>query len=181
MEENKLIKKAKKGEKEAFGLLYDKYAAVIYRYFFLRLGGQKEIAEDLTQEVFLDVWRNIGNYNVKGVPFVSYLYTVARNALTDYWRTKRKYVDFEDLAESSFVAYSNDVENTLDEKREMEIIKKALGYLEPAYQEVLIMKFVEDLSNKEIASVLGKSEGAVRVIQHRAIKQLKKHLQKYEH
>jgi len=178
MEEDKLIKKAKRGEKEAFGLLYDKYVSSIYRYFFLRLGGQKDLAEDLTQEVFMNVWKNIGNYDLRGVPFISYLYRVARNALTDHWRTQKKFVDLESLIESSLVADKDEIESTLDNKKEVEVIKKALFYLDPTYQEVLIMKFVEELSNKEIALALGKSEGAVRVIQHRAIKQLKNYLEK---
>jgi RNA polymerase sigma-70 factor (ECF subfamily) len=178
MEEDKLIKKAKRGEKEAFGLLYDKYVSYIYRYFFLRLGGQKDLAEDLTQEVFMNVWKNIGNYDLRGVPFISYLYRVARNALTDHWRTQKKFVDLESLIESSLVADKDEIESTLDNKKEVEVIKKALFYLDPTYQEVLIMKFIEELSNKEIALALGKSEGAVRVIQHRAIKQLKNYLEK---
>jgi RNA polymerase sigma-70 factor (ECF subfamily) len=179
MEEEKLIKKAKTGEREAFGALYDKYAGVIYRYIFLRCGGEKALAEDITHEVFLNAWKNIANYDLRGVPFLGYLYKIARNSLTDHWRVKKTYADIEDVAESNLVAKDDGLENKIDEKEVLNKIKSILPLMEPSYQEIILMKFVEDFSNKEISVMLGKSEGAIRVMQHRAIKQLKEYLKKY--
>jgi len=178
MEDKELIKKIKKGEVELFGELYEKYAKQIYRYFYLRLGGKKELAEDFTQEVFLNSWRNIKNYEAKEIPFISYLYKIARNILIDYWRSKKAVLDLELFLDSQLVSYTLQSGERLDDLKQIERIKEALIKLEPSYQEIIILKFIEDLSNKEIAIALGKSEGAVRVLQHRAIKQIKKYLEK---
>lgn len=178
MEDDKLIKKAKRGESAAFGEIYDKYAPKIYRYVFLKLNGKKGDAEDLTHEVFLSAWKNVENFNERGVPFMSYLYKIARNAVIDHWRTVRPTYDIETVSEENFSVNPNVAEN-MDFDSDMALVKECLSKLEPAYQDVLIMKFIEDLSNKEIAHTLEKSEGAVRVIQHRALKQLKKEIEKH--
>ncbi len=179
MEENKLLKRAKKGESSAFGSIYDEYAPKIYRFIFLKLGGNKGDAEDLTHEVFLSAWKSMESFDIRGVPFGSYLYKVARNAVIDYWRTKKRSLDIDSVPDEIF---SNDPEvaEEMDFKADIEAVKRCIGYLEPTYQDVLIMKFVEDMPNKEIAKSLEKTEGAIRVIQHRALKQLKKELEKNE-
>lgn len=180
MEDDKLIEMAKKGKSEAFGLLYDKYVSSIYRYLFLRVGGDKGLAEDLTHNVFLAAWKNMGNYEIRGVPFLSYLYRIAKNELTDYWRTKKTTIDIYDLSDSEAMSAKHDWGESLDEKQILEKIKNAIPLLEDSYQEVIILKFVEGFSNKEIAEMLGKSEGAIRVLQHRALKQLKSYLENLE-
>ena len=179
MEDEKLLRKAKKGDSSSFGEIYDKYAPKIYRYFFLKLGGRKGEAEDLTHEVFLSAWKNIETFDVRGVPFSSYLYKVARNAVIDYWRTKRPTVDIDVVPEETFSA-DPDLVTKLDFDSDLTMVKNCVASLEPAYQDVLIMKFVDDMTNREIAGALDKSEGAVRVIQHRALKQLKKEIEKHE-
>ncbi len=179
MEDEKLLIKAKKGDSPSFGQIYDKYAPRIYRYFFLKLGGKKGEAEDLTHEVFLSAWKSIETFDIRGVPFSSYLYRVARNAVIDYWRTKRPTLDIDVLPEELF-SEDPDVGEKMDLDADMEMVKRRVASLDPVYQDVLIMKFVEDLSNREIADALDKSEGAIRVIQHRALKQLKKEIEKHE-
>ncbi len=179
MEDDKLLKKAKKGDTSAFGEIYGRYAPKIYRYVFLKLGGRRGEAEDLTHEVFLSAWKNIETFDVRGIPFSSYLYRAARNSVIDYWRTRKQTYDIETVPENVF-----SVESALGEKMDsdsdLKVVKECIGLLEQTYQDVLIMKFVEDLSNKEISAALGKSEGAVRVIQHRALRQLKKAVLEHE-
>lgn len=179
MEDEKLLRKAKKGDSPSFGEIYDKYAPRIYRYFFLKLGGRKGEAEDLTHEVFLSAWKNIETFDVRGVPFSSYLYRVARNAVIDYWRTQKPTLDIDVVSEDTF-SENPDIGERMDLDADLEAVKQCVAELDAAYQDVLIMKFVDDLSNKEIAHALDKSEGAVRVIQHRALKQLKKEIEKHE-
>ncbi|MGC9610893.1 MAG: sigma-70 family RNA polymerase sigma factor [Minisyncoccia bacterium] len=175
-EERKLILSAKEGKEEAFGQLYDKYMPAIYRFIFLKVGGQKAQAEDICHEVFMNAWQNIKNFRFQGYPFSSWLYRIAGNAVIDYYRTKKVNVDIETVPEDVF-ARTASLGEKFDERLDLEKIQLCLKKLEPSYQDVLIMKFVEELSNKEIAAALEKTEGAVRVIQHRAIKQLKKHLE----
>ena len=173
-EEQELIKRAQKGDSEAFGVLYDNHIKPIYRFVLLKTGNRAD-AEDITHQVFLSAWQNVKNYKTQGFPFSSWLYKIASNAVIDHWRTKKPSVSIE-LVSENFLPSSDKHEITLDDKLKAQSIHAALVHLEPEQQNVIILKFVDELSNKEIAESLGKSEGAVRVIQHRAIKKLKKHL-----
>ncbi len=175
-DEQTLVQRAKEGKEEAFGVLYDRHISAIYRFVFLKVGGRKGDAEDITHEVFLSAWKSIGRYEFQGFPFSSWLYRIARNAIIDFYRTSKPNIALHEAPEYLLVSEKTDGYD-LDTTLEVERIKKHLTLLEPVYQDVLIMKFVEDRSNKEIAAALEKTEGAVRVIQHRALKQLKKHLE----
>lgn len=175
-EEQKLIKNAIKGESEAFGLLYDEHLSPIYRFIFLKVGNKAD-AEDICHQVFLNAWQNIGSYRFQGFPFSSWLYKIAANAVVDHWRGKKPNISI-DLVSENLFSENPALEEFLDQKTDIAFIGKALKQLEPDQQNVIIMKFIEELSNKEIAYILAKSEGAVRVIQHRALKQLKKLLEK---
>ncbi len=173
-EEESLIQKAGKGDGNAFGTLYDAYMPRIYRFVFLKTG-RKQDAEDITHQVFLSAWQNIGKYESKGFPFSSWLYRIASNAVIDHYRTKREHRNIETVPEE-IIAETPDLEGRIDTAFELELVKTALSQLEEDQQNILLMKFVDELSNKEIAEALGKNEGTVRVIQHRALKQLKKHV-----
>jgi len=168
--DKKLIERAIKGEASAFGFLYDKYQPQIYRFIYLKVSHREE-AEDLTHQVFLKSWENIGGYSFQGFPFSSWLYSIARHQVIDYYRTKKINIDLEGIAELK----SENLEvSALDGALEMEMVKKAINQLNPSQQDVIILRFVEDFSPKEAASILNKSETAVKLLQHRAIKNLKK-------
>lgn len=173
-EERKLVEKARNGDGQAFGGLYDRYQLKIYRFIFLKVSKKPE-AEDLTQQVFLNAWENISDYEFRGFPFSSWLYRIANNAVIDYYRSGRNYQSFDELSDERAMDFP-DWAKELDRDFDFQLVKNSLSRLDSDYQSVLIMKFIEDLSNKEIAIVLGKSEGAIRVIQHRALKQLKKYV-----
>lgn len=170
-DEKQYIKGAKAGNKEAFSALYDHYLPKIYRFIFLKVSSQAE-AEDLTHEVFLSAWQNIHNYRYEGFPFSSWLYQIAKNATIDFYRTSKKHIQIENVNEELVKIHATYPEK-LDTTLELEKLKKIISLLKPDYQDVLIMRFVDDLSPEEIATVLNKSEGAVRLIQHRALKELK--------
>lgn len=172
LEDEKLrIKEAKRGNKEAFGLLYDHYLPKIYRFIFLKVTNKKE-TEDLVHEVFLSAWQNVHNYRHEGFPFSSWLYQIAKNAVIDFYRTDKKNIQIE-MVDEELLGFKNQDPENLDTALELEKVRKIISSLKPDYQDVLIMKFIEDLSHEEIASAMDKSEGAVRLIQHRAIKELK--------
>ena len=165
------IKSAIKGEASAFGLLYDKYQPQIYRFIYLKVSHREE-AEDLCHQVFLSAWQNIKSYEFKGFPFSSWLYSIARNKVIDHYRTKKFFIDIETV----YITEENDKktnESILDFKISLENVKKAIPELPQIEQDVIIMRFVEDMSPREIASILNKSEGSIRLIQHKAIKRLK--------
>ena len=169
-EENKLIKEAQNGETESFGALYDHYSTPLYRFIFLKVNN-KSLAEDLLHEVFLSAWQNINNYSHKGFPFSSWLYQIARNRVIDHYRTKKDFVEIDD-AEDRLITLT--AENIIDHNLSIEKIKKALDCLSEEHSNLIILRFINDLSPAEIALVLNKSEGAVRLMQHRAIANLKK-------
>lgn len=172
--EEKLIKKAQNGETEAFGVLYDKHIEPIYRFVYLKVSHQAD-AEDITQQVFLNAWQNIRRYQSRGFPFSSWLYKIAHNSVIDYYRTNKSRLNL-DLETVGEISVDINFSSQIDQRLGLDVIKKAVKKLPPDQQTIVIMKFVEEMSNKEIAKILGKTEGALRVLQHRALKQLKKHL-----
>lgn len=170
-QEGSLIAKAKEGDRDAFGELYDEYMPKIYRFVLLRTG-HVEDAEDLTHHVFLSAWENVGRYEERGLPFSSWLYRIAVNAVIDHYRTRKPTVSVDAVPEDRFAEPSR-VGDEVDTALSLERVRATLLKLEPDQQNVLVMRYVEDLSTKEIADALGKTEGAVRVIQHRALKRVK--------
>jgi RNA polymerase sigma-70 factor (ECF subfamily) len=170
MQEEELIKKAKNRNPEAFGLLYDQYAPAIYRFVLLKIS-DKTAAEDLTHQVFLKAWQNIESYQTQGFPFSSWLYRIAHNLVVDYYRTEKSHLSLETMRE---VSVASNLEEKIDQERDLNLIKTALKKLPAEQQTIIIMKFVEDLTNKEIAAVLEKSEGAIKTAQYRSLENLKK-------
>jgi RNA polymerase sigma-70 factor, ECF subfamily len=172
--EERIVSLAVKGEASAFGLLYDHYQPRIYRFVFIKVGRREE-AEDLTHQVFLNAWQNIQSYKHLGYPFSSWLYQIARNQVIDFYRTRKPEVELA-AAETDYAAVLDDHENLVADKLELEKIMLAVAKLKPLYQDIVIMRFVEELSLKEVAEATGRSQGAVKLLQHRAMKQLKDEL-----
>jgi RNA polymerase sigma-70 factor, ECF subfamily len=172
--EKKLIEAAGRGEKTSFTKLYDYYMPAIYRFIYVKVS-HRHIAEDLTHEVFLSAWQNLPRYRHKGFPFSSWLYKLARNRVIDHYRGLKPSTDIENINPEE-LKINSVIESTLDDDFQFQLVKSAIQALKPDQQDVLIMKFIEDLSHKEIALTLKKSEGAIRLIQHRAIQELKKQL-----
>ncbi|MDO8504655.1 MAG: sigma-70 family RNA polymerase sigma factor [Candidatus Liptonbacteria bacterium] len=171
--EDKIVALAVEGNSSAFGALYDHYQPQIYRFVCLKVGRREE-AEDLTHEVFRHAWISVGRYKHRGHPFSSWLYQIARNQVVDHYRSRRETssleaIDPESLSENTGM---EEAERNLEVGRAMVAIKK----LKPEYQDVLIFRFVEDMSTREVAGLLGKSEGAVKLLQHRALKVLREAL-----
>lgn len=169
--EKTIIEHAVRGESSAFGLLYDHYMPKIYRFVLIKVS-QREEAEDLTHQVFLHAWQNIQNYRNFGFPFSSWLYRIARNQVIDHYRTKKSEVGLDQVNPELFPDSVNS-SALAEQNLELSRVREALANLKPEYQDVIMMRFVEELSLKETASAIKKSEGAVKLIQHRALKQLK--------
>ncbi len=157
-----------------FSQLYDQYIDKIYRFVFLRVNSQ-EVAEDLTSETFLRGWRSFKDEEKKIINPSAFLYQIARNLVIDFYREKGKVQVVS--AESTPI---NDPRINLEEKAllgsDIDTVKQAIGNLKEDYQAVVIWHYLDDLSVPEIANVMEKPEGTIRVMLHRALKALKKEL-----
>lgn len=178
-----LVREVKDGSHDAFSELYDIFIDSIYRYIFYRV--KNEDAEDLTETVFLKVWENIRSYKEKSdTYFSSWIFRIAHNVVVDYYRaSKDKMVEEIDVSIPDMNREHNPLRKT-EKHLDQEILRSALNRLKKGYQDILIYKFINDLSNAEIAEVLGQSEGSIRILQFRALKALKQEFEqmgvKYE-
>lgn len=169
-----LIKKAVGGDSSAFGSLYDRYQPAIYRFVAIKVGSREE-AEDITHQVFLSAWQKVRAYKHRGHPFSSWLYQIARNMVIDHYRSRHDDLSLDKLdPESSIIPAVAQFDLSI--KLQLEKVHHAIKELKPDYQDVIILRFVEDLPLREVSAILKKSEGAVKLSQHRAIKELKKTL-----
>lgn len=173
--EKVLVHRAINGDAEAFGDLYMQHLDDIYRYVFYKVGSEKR-AEDLTEQVFLQAWEALEDYEPRGHPFSSWLYRIAHNAVVDYYRTKKEESPLEAIA-FSLADDSLGPEERLMKKREVSLLLEAMRQLSEEKQELIILRFVEGLSHARVAQILNKSEGACRVMQHRALASLGEILQ----
>jgi len=173
-EERELIKRAKECDSSAFARLYEYYYQDIYNYIYLRIS-DASLAEDMTSEVFIKVLESIDSFTFRGFPFSSWLYRIARNMMVDYFRSQPRPVDLplkEELLPVE-VSPSDIFERELTQQQ----LAQALSNLTEDQQEVIILRFVDGLSNTDVAQVLGKSERAIRSLQYRALSSLNRFLE----
>ena len=181
LEEKLILKRALNGEKEAFAEIYDFYVVRIFRFVYLKTSS-KETAEDLTSDTFLKCWRYIKQKNeagkkeiVKNNKISSFLYKIARNLIIDHYRKKKDLIiEISEEEKGAIIDHKQDILVEINKKQEIEELRKSLSCLKDDYQEILILRHVEDLSMSEIAEITGKKEGAIRVQLHRAVKALEK-------
>ena len=173
--ERQLVLQAQDGNSEAFGQLYDAYMERIYRFVYFRVEDQ-QTAEDITSQVFLKAWSNLDRFQFSRTPYLAWLYTIAHNAVIDHYRTRKVTTALDDV-QLSQPDHSELVENEIDLSVEMRSVKTALQSLTDDQQKVLTLKFIEGMSNNEIARHLGKREGAIRALQMRGLQALAKQLE----
>lgn len=176
--EKRIIEDATRGDASAFGLLYDHYQPQIYRFVVIKVG-RREDAEDITHQIFLSAWKNIGGYEHLGHPFSSWLYQIARNLVIDHYRTNKIEINLEEAEDAHDIGHIDSSEAEVELSLAMDKVTEAIRSLSELHQDVIIMRFVEELSVKEVSASLGKSEGAVKVLQHRAMQKLKDILKKH--
>jgi len=157
-----------------FSKIYDQNVRKIYRFIYIKVNSQ-EVAEDLTSETFLRGWESFKSKPQIKNP-TAFLYQIARNLVTDFYRKKdqTKCVSLENCREISDPRI--DLEQGSIIRSEVENIRNVLRGLKDDYQNVVIWRYVEDLSIAEIAQMMEKSEGAVRVMLHRALKEIREKL-----
>ena len=176
-DESKLVQRAIGHDPEAFGRLYDIHVDRVYRHIYYRVGNEAD-AEDLTQQVFIKAWQAIHRYKKTASPFIAWLMTISHNLVIDFYRTKKDkaYLEAEVLANSPASSPERAAESSFEQQR----LRRAILQLGSDEQQVVILRFIEGFEFAEIASVLKKNEGNVRVILHRALVKLRNILEKDE-
>ena len=163
------LKQAQSGDSQAFGRIYDEFADKLYRFIFFRVG-HREIAEDVLSDTFVKSWQKIHQIN-SPKSLSAWLYQIARNNIIDYYRLKKESVALEEIADTLEDAVNpiEIINATMQQKKILDV----LNQLPTEQRQVIQYRFFEDLSNEEIAFILNKTEGAIRVIQNREIIRMK--------
>lgn len=166
-----LVQAAKAGDATAFGELYERYRDAIYRFCLSRTGTSHD-AEDLTADVFVKALQSIDRWQDRGLPFAAFLYRIARNAAIDRSRTLKQPLSVDGLLVEPASKQNVELEATF--AVEKSILLAALTKLKSEHRDVVVMRFIEGYSALEVAGMLGKTEGAIRTLQHRALERLRK-------
>jgi RNA polymerase sigma-70 factor, ECF subfamily len=167
-----LLRRAQAYDATAFDRLYEVYAHSIFRYLYHRLN-DREVAEDLTGEAFLRLMENIGHFRVgpkdQKAIFSGWFYRIAHNLMIDYLRRQAKHVEMVGDGHATPEDHPlNVMEHSLSQSR----LQVALTQLTQDQQDVVILRFFEEMSNAEVAKIMGRTEGAVKALQHRALRLL---------
>lgn len=169
-----LVAQAQNGDTASFAKIYDFYVDAIYRYIYFKV--PKDDALDLTESVFLKVWENLRSYRVsEGSTFSSWLYRIAHNAVVDHYRLHKEYAELD----TNIPDEKKDTDPVTMTERRMgqETLRTAISKLKKSYQQIILLKYINELENHEIARVLGRSEGSLRILKFRALKALKRVLE----
>jgi RNA polymerase sigma-70 factor (ECF subfamily) len=168
-----LVELARGGDAEAFGQLYDHYQGSVYRFVFYRTRSQP-LAEDLTSETFLRALRNMSGFRWQGRDFGAWLMTIARNLCTDHFKAGRTRLELTTEDMGAHDDATEGPENAVLASLTNEVLLDGLRRLSDEQRDCLIMRFLQGLSIAETAAVLGRSEGAVKQLQLRGVRNLAK-------
>ena len=169
--ERKLLERAKACDPEALGQLYDHYAPKIYDYFYRRVG-QVDLAEDLTGELFMRLLLAVQNGQIWNQSFRAWLYRVAHNLVVDHYRSRPPLT--EELEEADGVAAGGGLDEMVERKLANDRLFQGIQQLTPEQQEVLVLRYGEGLTAREVGEIIGKSTGAVEALQRRGLAGLRR-------
>lgn len=176
LDDLELVALARTGEKEAFGVLYERYLDKIYNYIYYRVSSHHD-AEDLTARVFTRAMGHIETYTDRGVPFQAWLYRIAHNLVANWHRDRgrRKVIPLDEYISASL--RTDAPEKKAEEEEELAALRTAIRRLPEDRQQLLVLKFVERLSNAEIGVIMDRTEGAVKSLYHRTLLSLRETLE----
>lgn len=161
---------------EAVGELYDRYQPSVFRYIWARVSNPHQ-AEDLTGEVFTRMVAHLPAYRTTAAPFLAWLYRMSRNLVIDHHRKAATHsqlpIEQVEILPSSEPGPAQTVENQMF----IEQVQAALYQLKPFKREIIILRFIVGLPIKEVAAILGKTTGSIKINQHRALRELRKILE----
>jgi RNA polymerase sigma-70 factor, ECF subfamily len=170
----RLVDRAQQGNRDALEELYLRHFDRIYSYLHMSVGNRYD-AEDLTTQTFVKMLESIGRFRWQAAPFSAWLFRIAHNLAMDHFRATRRWQPEEDVPEppgSEEASAEDQAMHVLGRESMLELIDK----LSPEQQQVLTLKFVFNFPNAEVATILGKTEGAIKSLQHRALVSLEKQL-----
>jgi RNA polymerase sigma-70 factor, ECF subfamily len=175
--EKDLVQQAIKRNRAAFTILYDRYVDQVYRHVYYKVSNQHD-AEDITQVTFVKAWKAIDKYTTTGAPFAAWLFTISRNLIADHYKKRPQQVNIDEVDGEKLVDQDSDPEGLAEEHFDETTVKQAVLRLKGDKQQVIMMRFIDGFGYAEIARALKKNEGAVRVIQYRALAELRQLLQR---
>lgn len=171
-----ILDRAIMGDEEAFSFLYQENVKKIYNYIFYRTGNIHD-AEDLTARVFQRALKHMPNYKKTKVPFSAWLYRIAHNLVANWYRDNSKHKRELPIEYHSYIESKVDVpEKQIEKRQEVEKLINAIHLLPGDRQQILILKYVETMSNKDVGLIMGKSEGAIKSLYHRTLKELRRYI-----
>lgn len=172
--ERQLVLRAIEKDGSAFAELYDRHVVRVYRHIYYLVSDARE-AEDLTAQTFLKAWEAVERYKERGAPFVAWLLRIAHNLTVSHLRAKRDHGALEDVHVDGKM--DRNPEQALEQASDEKSVREAVMKLRDEQRQVIMLRFVEELDYREVAAMIGKSVPAVRVIQHRALGNLRKIMQ----
>lgn len=175
------LAKLARTSRDAFGTLYERHITAIYRYVYYRVGNMED-AEDLTARVFTRALKHIHNYNDRGLPFTAWLYRIAHNVVANFHRDNKRHpsVPLDEMEIHPEIAQDNHADATdirIDSERERRRLIEAIHRLPEERQQLVVLKFVQQLQNVEIGQIMNRSEGAIKSLYHRTLAQLRQRLE----
>jgi RNA polymerase sigma-70 factor (ECF subfamily) len=174
-DEEIIVQRAKNNDPNAFAELYEEYFDKIYRYITVKIGDRDE-AEDLTQQVFLKAHGSISSFKWKGVPFSAWLYRIAHNQIVDHLRKRQKQPDTLNDEIPVMDKEENKPENIVEKRMDIQQVLNAARNLTDAQREVISLRFTAGMPTAQVAEIMGKNPGAIKALQHSAIAALRKSL-----
>ncbi len=177
-DEARLVQLAQRGDAVACAALYSRHYDAVYRYCYYRVS-DVTLAQDLTSEVFVRMVEKLDTFKMRGRPLLAWLYTIARNLVTDMYRRNRKGTHLP-LDEASDVE-TDDAEDPFqrtERRLQADCLAAAMKHLTEEQRRVILLKFIENLDNGQVAHLLGKTEGAIKSLQHRALRALRRALER---
>jgi RNA polymerase sigma-70 factor (ECF subfamily) len=180
-----LVHRAKQGDQSAFVAIYEQYQPSIYTYIFYRVGDGM-LADDLTADVFVRLVDKIRSFTPGERPLLAWLYTIAHNLVVDHYRHNGRThcLPLDEMSENLAADEASQPAQTAEQHLTQDWLRESLRRLTEAQRQVILLKFVEGKSNAEVAALLGKDEGAIKSLQHRALAALSRALEEdhhYEH
>jgi RNA polymerase sigma-70 factor (ECF subfamily) len=166
-----LVRAAQGGDPEAFGQIYDRYVDLVFRYAYHRLG-DRALAEDLTSETFVRALRRLASLTYQGRDVGAWLVTITRNLILDHLKSSRHRMEVvtDDLRQADRA--TDGPENTVLDRLTSAALLRCVRQLGAEQQECVVLRFLHGLSVAETAAIMGKNEGAIKALQHRAIRRL---------
>jgi RNA polymerase sigma-70 factor (ECF subfamily) len=171
---NALVRRASAGDSAAFAEIYDAYAPRVRRFLCHQVSSG-DLAEELLQRTFVKMIEALPRYQSRGLPFGAWVFRIARNAVIDHRRTAHPAITLDAVADRP--SDGGDPVWTAERDQDREVLRAALDALPPDQRQVLVWRFFAELSPAETAVLMGRSNGAVRVLQHRALVSLREVLE----